>query len=192
MKTLRNTVGGLIIFIFIVVLGTDPLMGLMGILLGLSITHFIWEYINKKRGKNIEGLYIALTVVLLLAFTIFLPNGNKTSEQQVETEQAAQVSTAPETEADIANYQKDLDEVLRLATEAGIVSDYEFSETKRVVYIGPAWYNQTVALKEQLLNKTALLLEKTTGFHRFEVRDAYSNELVGEVTAFSGSVKIYK
>jgi hypothetical protein len=37
-----------------------------------------------------------------------------------------------------------------------------------------------------------MLQDAMSGRHHFEVRNAHSNEKVGEVTAFSGSLEVYK
>ena len=88
--------------------------------------------------------------------------------------------------------QKELDEVMKLAKTAGLVSSYEFSEKANVVYVGNVWYTQTVAFKKDFMGKVATLKKTITGYHRFEVLDAYSNEKVAEVTGFSGSLEVYK
>ncbi len=88
--------------------------------------------------------------------------------------------------------QKDLDEIMGLAKKAGLVISYEFSNSASVVYSGNTWYSQTVAFKKDFMAKIAIDKEAITGYRHFEVRDAYSNEKVAEVTAFSGSLKVYK
>jgi hypothetical protein len=50
----------------------------------------------------------------------------------------------------------------------------------------------TVTFKKDFLAKFAMLQEEISGRHFFEVRDDHSNEKVGEVTAFSGALKVYK
>ena len=72
------------------------------------------------------------------------------------------------------------------------MSSYEFSEKANVVYVGKIWYTQPVTFKKDFMGKVAALKKTITGYHRFEVLDAYSNEKVAEVTAFSGSLEIYK
>jgi hypothetical protein len=78
------------------------------------------------------------------------------------------------------------------AEKAALVSSYEFSETERVIYVTDVWYGMTVAFKKDLLAKVAMLQEAMTGHHYFEVRNDHSNEKVAEVTAFSGSLEVYK
>jgi hypothetical protein len=88
--------------------------------------------------------------------------------------------------------QKELDDFMNLAKKAGIVSSYEFSDSASVVYADAVWYTQTVSFKKDFIAKVALLKEKVTGYHNFEVRDAYSNEKLAEVTALTGSLEVYK
>ncbi len=50
----------------------------------------------------------------------------------------------------------------------------------------------TVTFKKDFLAKVATLQQASTGRHFFEVRDAHSNEKVGEVTAFERSLQVYR
>jgi len=50
----------------------------------------------------------------------------------------------------------------------------------------------TVAFKKDFLAKVAMLQEAISGHHDFEVRNEHSDEKVGEVTAFSGGLEVYK
>jgi hypothetical protein len=50
----------------------------------------------------------------------------------------------------------------------------------------------TVSFKKDFLAKVAMLQEAISGRHFFEVHDDHSNEKVGEVTAFGGSLEVYK
>ena len=81
---------------------------------------------------------------------------------------------------------------MNIAKTAGLVSSYEFSDRATVVYADMIWYTQTVSFKKDFIAKVALLKEKITGYRHFEVRDAYSNEKLAEVTAFLGSLEVYK
>jgi hypothetical protein len=49
-----------------------------------------------------------------------------------------------------------------------------------------------VQFKKDFLAKVAMLREAIRGKHFFEVRDDHSNEKFAEVTAYSGSLKLYK
>ncbi|MCX6717541.1 MAG: hypothetical protein NTU76_02605 [Candidatus Taylorbacteria bacterium] len=88
--------------------------------------------------------------------------------------------------------QKQLDEFMSLAKKAQVVTSYEFSDTASVVYVDYVWYTQTVQFKKDFLAKVGMLKKAITGYLHFEVRDAYSNEKVAEITAFSSSLEIYK
>ncbi|MFA5022511.1 MAG: hypothetical protein WC508_05540 [Patescibacteria group bacterium] len=116
---------------------------------------------------------------------------SKPAEQpKTETAQAAADSTVDS--QDKAAAQKELDEVMALAKKSGLVSSYEFSNSATVVYVGQVWYTQTVQFKKDFMAKIAMLKKRITGYQHFEVRDANSDEKVGEVTAFGGSLKVYK
>lgn len=81
---------------------------------------------------------------------------------------------------------------MALGKKSGLVTSYEFSESANVVYVGPLWYTQQVPFKKDFIAKIAMLKTNITGYRHFEVRDSYSNEKVAEVTAFSGSLEVYK
>ena len=83
-------------------------------------------------------------------------------------------------------------DLMDTAEKAALVSSYEFSDSERVIYVTDAWYSMTAAFKKDFLAKVAMLQEAISGRHFFEVRDDHSNEKVGEVTAFSGSLEVYK
>ena len=79
-----------------------------------------------------------------------------------------------------------------MSAKATLVSSYEFTDTDRVIYVSDVWYSMTVQFKKDFLAKVAMLQDAISGKHFFEVRDEHSNETVGEVTAFSGSLEVYK
>ena len=81
---------------------------------------------------------------------------------------------------------------MALAKASGLVTSYEFSNQANEVFVSNLWYTQTVQFKKDFLAKIASLKETITGYHRFQVRDALSNEKVAEVTAFTGSLEVYK
>ena len=144
--------------------------------------------INQQNEKpnNKKSTVIAVVVfVIIILFFIFLSWSDSPSGQN--SSQSTQVSQQDKDAA-----QKELTEFMGLAKSAGLVASYDFSETGNIVYVGNIWYTQTVQFKKDFLAKIAMLKEKITGYHRFEVRDAYSNEKVAEVTAFSGSLEVYK
>jgi hypothetical protein len=46
--------------------------------------------------------------------------------------------------------------------------------------------------KKNFIAKIGSLKKAITGYSHLEVKDAYSNEKVGEITAFSQSIEVYK
>jgi hypothetical protein len=73
-----------------------------------------------------------------------------------------------------------------------LVSSYTFSDVERVIYVTDVWYGLKVDFKKDFLAKVAMLQEAISGRHFFEVRNDRSNEKVGEVTAFDGSLEVYR
>lgn len=158
-------------------------------------THKTPFWKNKKILYGILILFVASSIVDVLDGTniptsapVETANQNPPQQQEdvVETQEEKQ-NTQSKEEA-----QKELDEVMKLAQSSGLVTSYEFSEKANVVYIGKIWYTQTVSFKKDFMGKVAGLKKTITGYHRFEILDTYSNEKVAEVTAFSGSLEVYK
>lgn len=118
-------------------------------------------------------------------------NNEAPAREQV-TEVAKTEEVAATDSKSKADAQKELDEFMELSKKATLVTSYEFSESANVVYVGKIWYPQTAIQKKDFLAYVADLKKKATGYHRFEVKDAYSDEVVAEVTAFSGALKVYK
>lgn len=159
-----------------------------------------------KKSYKQWWFYVGVGLVAFVVSVIGLSGDSDTSvattepEQVVETQQetvpvAEAQDAVPVTEAsteDSAKAQSELDEVVALAKQAGVISSYEFSETANIVYVTDMWFKLDVAFKKDVMGKIASLKEAITGYHRFEVRHAQSNEKVGEVTAFSGSIEVYK
>lgn len=131
-------------------------------------------------------VFIVLIIILLISAVV---GGNKstTTPKNPDTIQLPEQSSQSKEEA-----QKELDSLMDVAKTAGVIHSYEFSDRASVVYADAIWYTQTVAFKKDFIAKVALLKEKITGYHNFEVRDAYSNEKLAEATAFSGSLEVYK
>ncbi len=100
-----------------------------------------------------------------------------------------QQDVAPEAKADA---REELTKVMSLAKQAGLITAYEFSDSATVVYADTAWYAQTVQFKKDFLAKVGPLKKQITGYMHFEVRDAYSNEKVAEITSFGGSLEVYR
>lgn len=143
---------------------------------------------KKKYSKGLKW-FVFLSVFFLVAI-IGLTSGSddKKPEQQVAVQSEQESSTVESKQQS----QEALDALITLSKEAGVISSYEFSETANIVYVTDAWYNLDVSFKKDLIGKIASLKEAATGYHRFEVRNAKSNEKVAEVTAFSGSIEVYK
>lgn len=142
-----------------------------------------------------SSIKIVAVVILAIAAILFInsfrddtsaPAVSEQVQQKREVAQKEQVQQKKEVA------QKELDELIKLMKEEGLVQSYEFSESQNVVYVGKVWYTQNVQFKKDFLAKLSTLKETITGYHRFEVRDALSNEKVAEVTAFSGSLEVYK
>ncbi len=198
MQIARIIIGAFIILVSIFQLKDMPITGIVGIALGVSLMPYTWGFLHKKYNLVLDKKYkIIIAVVLLVLFGSTLPESDTppsvavsapTSEAKQETPEEA---TKP-SEDEKVKAQAELDEVLGLAKKAGLIKSYEFSETKRVIYADRVWYTQTVTFKKDFMGKVASLRKTISGYHRFEVRDAYSDEKVGEVTAFSGSIEVYK
>lgn len=104
----------------------------------------------------------------------------------------AEVPQSQTSQTSKAAAQKELDELMALSKKAGLITSYEFSNVATVVYADSVWYTQTVQFKKDFLAKIGMLKKQITGYMHFEVRDAYSNEKLAEVTAFSSSLQVYK
>ena len=154
------------------------------------------------RGKVV--LWYGSTFVVLLVIGIAITPASDTSIAVVTTPTTLEAPVASATAtrptptpvsdntASQAKAQTELDEVIKLAKAANLVTSYEFSDRATVVYAGPVWYTQSVAFKKDFMAKIATLKKVITGYAHFEVRDVNSNEKVGEVTAFSQSLQVYK
>ena len=120
-------------------------------------------------------------------------NNATTTPKPVVTQKPAPVANDS---VSVAKAQKELDDFMALAEKAGLVHSYEFSDTDHVVYIDSVWYTQDVQFKKDFLAKVTMLRAIIVGtpgkWDFFKVRDAYSNEVVAEVTAFTGSLEVYK
>lgn len=80
---------------------------------------------------------------------------------------------------------------MKKAGDAGLVTSYEFSEKGNTVFVGAPWYSWTVQQKKDFMAYIAMRKKTITGYAFFEVRDAYSNEKVGDVSAFSESLEVF-
>jgi hypothetical protein len=155
--------------------------------------HFFGKEMSPKKKKVIIG------VILVIFFFVFIgAMGGDSASPSSEAPVVAN-NEGPEAKPQISkeDAQKELDELMGLAIKGGLIKSYDFSEIAPNVYRGDvyadkAWYTQTVQFKKDFLAKVAMLREGITGYKHFKVLDAYSNEKVAEVTAFSGSLEVYK
>lgn len=111
-----------------------------------------------------------------------------------EVKQEAPKETAP-TKPTISKEeaQKEFDRLMNLSKSSGLVTSYEMTaDTPLKIFVSKIWYTQEVSFKKDMIAKFSTLEQAIYGRHRLEVRDAYSNEKVAEVTAFSGSFEVYK
>jgi hypothetical protein len=136
-------------------------------------------------SHQIVTIIVGAAVFAVVGTTIM---SNSTAAPQA-TSQASAASSNSLSTADAAAQFKDL---METGEKAQLVSSYEFSDTERVIYVTDLWNSMTVALKKDFLAKVAMLQEAISGHHYFEVRNEHSNEKMGEVTAFGGSLEVYK
>ena len=137
----------------------------------------------------------SVVIGFILIGVVFGDDTSPAPASSVETAAAPVVApeeTETQKQAARAEAQEQLEALLAISKQAGVVASYEFSEIANVVYVTNTWYGLDVSFKKDLMGKIASLKEAATGYHRFEVRNSKSNEKVGEVTAFSGSIEIYK
>lgn len=137
--------------------------------------------VDRERQQKII-LGVLAVMVLVIAY-------NSIGIDTSSTPQPTQTIISPDAKQ---NAQKQLKDVLGVAIENGLVTTYEFSDSANVIYVSNLWYTGTVQSKQEFLNSVSRIKEQATGYHRFEVRHAQSNEKVAEVTALTGAVEIYK
>lgn len=142
----------------------------------------------KERAWNISKIGKTGGVALLFVVAGWSVFSALSKEMKSSPAPEVHIATAEEK----ATARQELKDTMGLAIKSGLVTSYEFSDTKRVVYAGDVWYTQTVAFKKDFLGSIAISLKTSTGHHSFEVLDAYSNQKVAEVTAFSGSIEVYR
>lgn len=140
------------------------------------------------------GVFFGIIVLVIILASI---GGNdspsSTSQAPVVTQPVTSTASVPEKPQRTAmQAQKELDEFMALAKKAELVTTYEFSDKASVVYVGKVWYTQTVQMKKDFLAYISMIKKDITGYNHFVVRDAYSDEKVAEVTAFSKSLEVYK
>lgn len=159
-------------------------------------TEIDWE---ASRCPNCHGkVYVwtsgkkMLVAVLILLFFIGIFNMNSVTPSTPSTPSVAETQTPAPNSVSSEQAQKELKDLMALGEKSGLVTSYEFSDSANVVFVGNIWYTQTVQFKKDFIAKIGMLKKAITGYTHFEVRDAYSNEKVGELTAFSQSIEVYK
>lgn len=134
--------------------------------------------------------FIVFAVILGIIFISTLGDSPSPSPSVTNTEPEPQ-QVAPSISKEDA--QKEFDRLMQMSKDAGLVKSYEITaDAPLKIYADKMWYSQDVQFKKDMLAKFSTLQQAMYGRHRLEVRDAYSNEKLGEITAFSGSIEIYK
>lgn len=159
---------------------------LLAVALGAGI--YFLKKTAKERDWNISKMLKVGGAALLFVVAGWSMTSALNKEMKSSPAPEAHIATTEEKET----ARQELKDTMSLAIKSGLVSSYEFSDTKRVVYAGDVWYTQTVAFKKDFLGSIAISLKTSTGHHSFEVLDAYTNQKVAEVTAFSGSIEVYR
>ncbi len=153
-----------------------------------------------KKIKRLTKLGVALffgIVFIVIIMASIGGSGDSSPATQTPVVSQSSVTTPTPTPPEKpqrteAQAQKELDEFMVLGKQAQLVTTYEFSERANVVYADKVWYTQSVQMKKDFLAYVAMLKKDINGYKHFEVRDAYSDEKIAEVTAFTGSLEVYK
>lgn len=151
--------------------------------------------VSKKRRKwpwVLVGLFVLFVIISVAGNDDKDTNQSGGQQQASSSEQPTPQPANEEQSISKEKAQAELDELMELGKKSGLVESYEFSNKASVVYAGQVWYTQKVDFKKDFLAKVAMLKKAITGFQHFEVRDAYSNEKIAEVTSFTGSLEVYK
>lgn len=126
-------------------------------------------------------------IILFIIWFFWSISGDTNSPPQ-EVAQPTQTQTISKEDA-----QKEFDRLMNLSKQSGLVKSYEMNEnTSLKIFASNVWYSQEVQFKKDMLAKFSSLQQSIYGRHRLEVRDVNSNEKLAEITAFSGSIEIYK
>lgn len=140
-------------------------------------------------------------VIIVIVGLAFSGSGTKTQPTQTTPQPSQPVVTKPVKPVEPVavkttskeEAQKEFTRLMNLSKKSGLVKSYEMNEnTSLKIFVSNIWYSQEVQFKKDMLAKFSSLEQSIYGRHRLEVRDAYSNEKLAEVTAFSGSVEVYK
>lgn len=153
---------------------------------GLSVYFYTFMDTPITKKKSWINQHPKITVAAVIVVLILLMASGDS-----DTKQSEQTPT-PDAIASKQAAQTELDALIDTSKAAGLVTSYEFSDSATEVFVGKAWYSQTVQFKKDFIAKIGILKKAITGYSHFELKDAYSNEKVGEIDAFSQSVEVYK
>ncbi|MFA6524573.1 MAG: hypothetical protein WC264_03385 [Candidatus Paceibacterota bacterium] len=137
-------------------------------------------------------------VLLVVSFIIVISGmGGNSDNNSTPTPKTKETATVSEPTISKEQAQKDLDKYMPMAKTAGLLTSYDFSKLddntyRWDVFVGSNWYTQTVQQKKDFIAYIGLRKKAITGYSHFELRDGYTNEKVGEITAFSQSIEVYK
>ncbi len=179
--------GGIIVLGSLFSITQNAVIGIGGVIVGLLLFPQTWSFLSSKINRKFTRKEKIIIIVTVFVMTPVL-SGITASQSTPAKEQAPIVSQADKDKA-----QKDLDDLMSLGEKSGLVQSYSLTGD-RAIYVGSIWYTQTVQFKKDLLAKITMDLAQIKGegsYASFEVRDAYSNEKVAEVTSF-GSLEVYK
>lgn len=142
-----------------------------------------------KSHPTLVSILVVVVAMLFLYWSSFLFDGTGNEPAAPQTVASVQPSTQT-----VSNEQakQELSELITLLQQARLVTSYEFSDSANVVYVTDVWFTQDVTFKRDFLAKISMLKHAITGYKRFQVRHANSNEMLGEVTGFSGSLEVYR
>ena len=144
--------------------------------------------VGNVKAKEWMTKHPVLVGIIFVFFLIFLINMfSGPDEPKTVTESPQPISQISKDQA-----QKELTDFMNTAKKANLISSYEFSDKASEVFIDSMWYTQKVDFKKDFIAKIGLLKKAVTGYTNFVAKDAYSNEKVAEITAFSQSIEIYK
>ena len=139
------------------------------------------------------GLAIFFGIGLIGTLTDNTPRQTPTTTAEAKKETPKETTTPSKPSISKEEAQKEFNRLMDLSKQSGLVTSYEMTaDTSLKIFVSNVWYTQEVSFKKDMIAKFSTLEQAIYGRHRLEVRDAYSNEKVAEVTAFSGSLEVYK
>lgn len=147
-------------------------------------------WIKSHPFKTILLVLCTIPVMIIIGFIVEPSTPPSETQQTNNTASSTPAMTKEEAE-------KDLEEFMAMSKKAGIIMSYDFSKIDEKlyrweIYVGKNWYLQTAPQKKDFIAYIGLRKKAITGFTNFQLHDGYSNEKVGEITAFSQSIEVYK